>query len=128
MAWVITVPAYFDDAQRQGNERRRAAGRLCMLRLLNEPMAAAIAYGLDQAKKALLLFTIRRRYLRYSIFTPEPRVFEVLATGGDSDARRRRLDHLPADYIREQAGIADRGDNRVVQRELLMPRLRRNRL
>lgn len=55
---MITVPAYFDDAQRQGTKDAARLAGLHVLRLLNEPTAAAIAYGLTQAKKALLLFTI----------------------------------------------------------------------
>ncbi len=93
----------------------RLAG-LHVLRLLNEPTAAA-AYGLDSGRRGDCGLRSRRRHLDISILRL-PRVFEVLATGGDSALGGDDFDHLLADYLREQAGFSDRSDNRL-QRELL---------
>ena len=82
---VITVPAYFDDGQRQAT---RDAGRLAgleVLRLINEPTAAAIAYGLDkQAEGTFAVFDLGGGTFDISILKLEDGVFEVKATGGDS--------------------------------------------
>ncbi|RJS28255.1 molecular chaperone HscA [Salmonella enterica] len=96
----------------------RLAG-LHVLRLLNEPTAAAIAYGLDSGKEGVIaVYDLGGGTFDISILRLSRGVFEVLATGGDSALGGDDFDHLLADYIREQAGIADRSDNRV-QRELL---------
>ncbi|MEO1738756.1 chaperone protein HscA [Salmonella enterica subsp. enterica serovar Typhimurium] len=116
---VITVPAYFDDAQRQGTKDAARLASLHVLRLLNEPTAAAIAYGLDSGKEGVIaVYDLGGGTFDISILRLSRGVFEVLATGGDSALGGDDFDHLLADYIREQAGIADRSDNRV-QRELL---------
>lgn len=116
---VITVPAYFDDAQRQGTKDAARLAGLHVLRLLNEPTAAAIAYGLDSGKEGVIaVYDLGGGTFDISILRLSRGVFEVLATGGDSALGGDDFDHLLADYIREQAGIADRSDNRV-QRELL---------
>ncbi|ABX20276.1 Fe-S protein assembly chaperone HscA [Salmonella enterica] len=116
---VITVPAYFDDAQRQGTKDAARLAGLHVLRLLNEPTAAAIAYGLDSGKEGVIaVYDLGGGTFDISILRLSCGVFEVLATGGDSALGGDDFDHLLADYIREQAGIADRSDNRV-QRELL---------
>ncbi|MLF07449.1 Fe-S protein assembly chaperone HscA [Salmonella enterica] len=116
---VITVPAYFDDAQRQGTKDAARLAGLHVLRLLNEPTAAAIAYGLDSGKEGVIaVYDLGGGTFDISILCLSRGVFEVLATGGDSALGGDDFDHLLADYIREQAGIADRSDNRV-QRELL---------
>ena len=82
---VITVPAYFDDAQRQGNQRRGASGGLHVLRLLNEPTAAAIAYGLDSGQEGVIaVYDLGGGTFDISILRLSRGVFEVLATGGDS--------------------------------------------
>ncbi|PDN21338.1 Fe-S protein assembly chaperone HscA [Salmonella enterica] len=115
----ITVPAYFDDAQRQGTKDAARLAGLHVLRLLNEPTAAAIAYGLDSGKEGVIaVYDLGGGTFDISILRLSRGVFEVLATGGDSALGGDDFDHLLADYIREQAGIADRSDNRV-QRELL---------
>ncbi|PDN28103.1 Fe-S protein assembly chaperone HscA [Salmonella enterica] len=116
---VITVPAYFDDAQRQGTKDAARLAGLHVLRLLNEPTAAAIAYGLDSGKEGVIaVYDLGGGTFDISILRLSRGVFEVLATGGDSALGGDDFYHLLADYIREQAGIADRSDNRV-QRELL---------
>ncbi|WP_320702598.1 Fe-S protein assembly chaperone HscA [Enterobacter cloacae] len=116
---VITVPAYFDDAQRQGTKDAARLAGLHVLRLLNEPTAAAIAYGLDSGQEGVIaVYDLGGGTFDISILRLSRGVFEVLATGGDSALGGDDFDHLLADYIREQAGISDRNDARV-QRELL---------
>ncbi|OAT30725.1 HscA family chaperone protein [Buttiauxella brennerae ATCC 51605] len=116
---VITVPAYFDDAQRQGTKDAARLAGLHVLRLLNEPTAAAIAYGLDSGKEGVIaVFDLGGGTFDISILRLSRGVFEVLATGGDSALGGDDFDHLLADWLREQAGVADRSDNRV-QRQLL---------
>ncbi|HHA1717913.1 Fe-S protein assembly chaperone HscA [Enterobacter kobei] len=116
---VITVPAYFDDAQRQGTKDAARLAGLHVLRLLNEPTAAAIAYGLDSGQEGVIaVYDLGGGTFDISILRLSRGVFEVLATGGDSALGGDDFDHLLADYIREQAGIANRSDARV-QRELL---------
>ncbi|KDE35303.1 MULTISPECIES: Fe-S protein assembly chaperone HscA [Kosakonia] len=116
---VITVPAYFDDAQRQGTKDAARLAGLHVLRLLNEPTAAAIAYGLDSGKEGVIaVYDLGGGTFDISILRLSRGVFEVLATGGDSALGGDDFDHLLADYISEQAGITDRSDARQ-QRELL---------
>lgn len=116
---VITVPAYFDDAQRQGTKDAARLAGLHVLRLLNEPTAAAIAYGLDSGQEGVIaVYDLGGGTFDISILRLSRGVFEVLATGGDSALGGDDFDHLLADYLREQAGFRDRSDNRL-QRELL---------
>ena len=116
---VITVPAYFDDAQRQGTKDAARLAGLHVLRLLNEPTAAAIAYGLDSGKEGVIaVYDLGGGTFDISILRLSRGVFEVLATGGDSALGGDDFDHLLADFIREQAGLNDRSDNRL-QRQLL---------
>ena len=116
---VITVPAYFDDAQRQGTKDAARLAGLHVLRLLNEPTAAAIAYGLDSGQEGTIaVYDLGGGTFDISVLRLSRGVFEVLATGGDSALGGDDFDHLLADYLREQAGLSDRGDNRL-QRELL---------
>ncbi|EPS1775287.1 Fe-S protein assembly chaperone HscA [Klebsiella aerogenes] len=116
---VITVPAYFDDAQRQGTKDAARLAGLHVLRLLNEPTAAAISYGLDSGQEGVIaVYDLGGGTFDISILRLSRGVFEVLATGGDSALGGDDFDHLLADYLREQAGLSDRSDNRL-QRELL---------
>lgn len=116
---VITVPAYFDDAQRQGTKDAARLAGLHVLRLLNEPTAAAIAYGLDSGKEGVIaVYDLGGGTFDISILRLSRGVFEVLATGGDSALGGDDFDHLLADRIRELAGISDREDPRL-QRQLL---------
>lgn len=116
---VITVPAYFDDAQRQGTKDAARLAGLHVLRLLNEPTAAAIAYGLDSGREGVIaVYDLGGGTFDISVLRLSRGVFEVLATGGDSALGGDDFDHLLADFIREQAGLTDRSDNRL-QRQLL---------
>ncbi|WP_194206168.1 Fe-S protein assembly chaperone HscA [Superficieibacter sp. 1612_C1] len=116
---VITVPAYFDDAQRQGTKDAARLAGLHVLRLLNEPTAAAIAYGLGSGKEGVIaVYDLGGGTFDISILRLSRGVFEVLATGGDSALGGDDFDHLLADHFREQANLADRSDDRV-QRQLL---------
>ncbi len=116
---VITVPAYFDDAQRQGTKDAARLAGLHVLRLLNEPTAAAIAYGLDSGQEGVIaVYDLGGGTFDISVLRLSRGVFEVLSTGGDSALGGDDFDHLLADWLREQAGFSDRSDNRL-QRELL---------
>jgi molecular chaperone HscA len=116
---VITVPAYFDDAQRQGTKDAARLAGLHVLRLLNEPTAAAIAYGLDSGQEGIIaVYDLGGGTFDISILRLSRGVFEVLATGGDSALGGDDFDHLLADWLREQADVADRSDHGV-QRQLL---------
>ena len=116
---VITVPAYFDDAQRQGTKDAARLAGLHVLRLLNEPTAAAIAYGLDSGQEGTIaVYDLGGGTFDISILRLSRGVFEVLATGGDSALGGDDFDHLLADWLREQAGVADRSDHGL-QRQLL---------
>lgn len=116
---VITVPAYFDDAQRQGTKDAARLAGLNVLRLLNEPTAAAIAYGLDSGQEGVIaVYDLGGGTFDISVLRLSRGVFEVLATGGDSALGGDDFDHLLADWLRERAGLHDRGDHGV-QRQLL---------
>ncbi|WP_227728913.1 Fe-S protein assembly chaperone HscA [Yersinia proxima] len=116
---VITVPAYFDDAQRQGTKDAARLAGLHVLRLLNEPTAAAIAYGLDSGQEGVIaVYDLGGGTFDISILRLSRGVFEVLATGGDSALGGDDFDHLLADWLREQTGIDSRDDHGV-QRQLL---------
>jgi molecular chaperone HscA len=103
---VITVPAYFDDAQRAGTKDAAKLAGLHVLRLLNEPTAAAIAYGLDSGREGVIaVYDLGGGTFDISILRLSKGVFEVLATGGDSALGGDDFDHLLADYLMEQAGL-----------------------
>ncbi|WP_060584727.1 Fe-S protein assembly chaperone HscA [Aeromonas schubertii] len=104
---VITVPAYFDDAQRQGTKDATRLAGLHVLRLLNEPTAAAIAYGLDSGQEGVIaVYDLGGGTFDISILRLHRGVFEVMATGGDSALGGDDFDHLLAHWIREQAGVS----------------------
>jgi len=116
---VITVPAYFDDAQRQGTKDAARLAGLHVLRLLNEPTAAAIAYGLDSGQEGVIaVYDLGGGTFDISILRLSRGVFEVLATGGDSALGGDDFDHLLADFIGEKLGINVQNDLRL-QRQLL---------
>ncbi len=103
---VITVPAYFDDAQRAGTKDAAKLAGLHVLRLLNEPTAAAIAYYLDSGQEGVIaVYDLGGGTFDISILRLSKGVFEVLATGGDSALGGDDFDHLLADYLMEQAGL-----------------------
>ncbi|AUI85395.1 Fe-S protein assembly chaperone HscA [Vibrio azureus] len=103
---VITVPAYFDDAQRAGTKDAAKLAGLHVLRLLNEPTAAAIAYGLDSGQEGVIaVYDLGGGTFDISILRLSKGVFEVLATGGDSALGGDDFDHLLAEFLIEQAGL-----------------------
>jgi molecular chaperone HscA len=114
---VITVPAYFDDAQRQATKDAAKLAGLNVLRLLNEPTAAAVAYGLDQGSEGVIaVYDLGGGTFDISILRLNKGVFEVLATGGDSALGGDDMDRAIAEWIMAEAGIADDADHRQLRR------------
>jgi molecular chaperone HscA len=108
---VITVPAYFDDAQRQATKDAAQLAGLNVLRLLSEPTAAAIAYGLDQGKEGVYaVYDLGGGTFDISILRLSKGVFEVLSTGGDSALGGDDFDHRLFCYIMEQASLSPLSD------------------
>ena len=108
---VITVPAYFDDAQRQATKDAARLAGLNVLRLLNEPTAAAIAYGLDNGSQGIYaVYDLGGGTFDISILKLTKGVFEVLATGGDSALGGDDFDHRLFCWIIEQAHLAPLSD------------------
>ncbi|WP_122446876.1 Fe-S protein assembly chaperone HscA [Pseudomonas viridiflava] len=104
---VITVPAYFDDAQRQATKDAAKLAGLNVLRLLNEPTAAAVAYGLDQkAEGVVAIYDLGGGTFDISILRLTGGVFEVLATGGDTALGGDDFDHAIASWIVAEAGLS----------------------
>mgnify|MGYP000029299032 FL=1 len=105
---VITVPAYFDDAQRQATKDAAQMAGINVLRLINEPTAAAIAYGLDNASEGIYaVFDLGGGTFDISILRLTRGVFEVMATGGDSALGGDDYDHALADAALASMGLAD---------------------
>lgn len=103
---VITVPAYFDDAQRQATKDAAKLAGLNVLRLINEPTAAAVAYGLDKKTEGLFaIYDLGGGTFDISVLRLNKGVFEVLATGGDTALGGDDIDHILAQWIIEQAGF-----------------------
>ncbi|HDR1021003.1 TPA: Fe-S protein assembly chaperone HscA [Pasteurella multocida] len=114
---VITVPAYFDDAQRQSTKDAAKLAGINVLRLLNEPTAAAIAYGLDSGQEGVIaVYDLGGGTFDISILRLSKGVFEVLATGGDTSLGGDDFDHQLMDWIVSQSGIAPQ--NAQQQRQL----------
>ena len=104
---VITVPAYFDDAQRQATKDAAKLAGLNVLRLLNEPTAAAVAYGLDQSAEGVVaIYDLGGGTFDISILRLTGGVFEVLATGGDSALGGDDFDHAIASWMVAEAGLS----------------------
>lgn len=102
---VITVPAYFDDGQRQATKDAAKLAGLNVLRLLNEPTAAAVAYGLDEKEEgAIAVFDLGGGTFDISVLQMSKGVFEVLSTGGDSALGGDDFDQVIAAWAMEQAG------------------------
>ena len=115
---VITVPAYFDDAQRQSTKDAARLAGLNVLRLLNEPTAAAVAYGLDSGQEGIIaVYDLGGGTFDISILRLSKGIFEVLATGGDTALGGDDFDHLIADWIIEQTKLKPQTANQ--QRELI---------
>jgi len=105
---VITVPAYFDDAQRQATRDAARLAGLNLFRLLNEPTAAAVAYGLDQKNDGLIaVYDLGGGTFDISILRLNRGVFEVLATGGNSSLGGDDMDHALGEWIIQQAGFTN---------------------
>jgi molecular chaperone HscA len=119
---VITVPAYFDDAQRQATKDAAKVAGLNVLRLLNEPTAAAIAYGLDNASEGIYaVYDLGGGTFDISILKLTKGVFEVLATNGDSALGGDDFDRRVYCWMLEQAGLHTLSDH---DKTLLMARAR----
>lgn len=104
---VITVPAYFDDAQRQATKDAAQLAGINVLRLINEPTAAAIAYGLDQASEGVYaVYDLGGGTFDISVLRLTRGVFEVLATGGDSALGGDDYDRALVDWVQTQTGCA----------------------
>jgi molecular chaperone HscA len=104
---VITVPAYFDDAQRQATKDAAQLAGLKVLRLINEPTAAAIAYGLDNASEGIYaIYDLGGGTFDISILRLTQGVFEVVATGGDSALGGDDYDRALVDWVLAKAGLA----------------------
>jgi len=115
---VITVPAYFDDAQRQSTKDAAKLAGLNVLRLLNEPTAAAIAYGLDSGQEGVIaVYDLGGGTFDISILRLSRGVFEVLATGGDTALGGDDFDLVLADWIIEQSTVKPENDSQY--RELI---------
>ena len=104
---VITVPAYFDDAQRQATKDAAQLAGLNVLRLISEPTAAAVAYGLDNGSEGLYaVYDLGGGTFDISLLRLTQGVFEVVATGGDAALGGDDIDHAVADWALAQAGVA----------------------
>ncbi|MDU7588967.1 MAG: Hsp70 family protein, partial [Acidovorax sp.] len=103
---VITVPAYFDDAQRQATKDAAHLAGLNLLRLINEPTAAAIAYGLDNAAEGVYaVYDLGGGTFDISVLRLAQGVFEVIATGGDSALGGDDYDAALAEWVMQQTGV-----------------------
>jgi molecular chaperone HscA len=121
---VITVPAYFDDPQRQATKDAARLAGLHVFRLLNEPTAAAVAYGLDQNPEGVFaIYDLGGGTFDISILRLNKGVFEVLATAGDSALGGDDMDHAVAEWMMREAGIGGDADRGVLRQ--LMDEARR---
>lgn len=103
---VITVPAYFDDAQRQATKDAAQLAGINVLRLINEPTAAAVAYGLENGSEGLYaIYDLGGGTFDISLLRLQRGVFEVVATGGDAALGGDDFDHALADWVAAQAGV-----------------------
>ncbi len=117
---VITVPAYFDDAQRQATKDAAALAGIHVLRLLNEPTAAAVAYGLDNGNDGVVaIYDLGGGTFDISLLKMQRGVFEVLATAGNTALGGDDFDNAVADWLMEQSGVSalpDQGARRQLLR------------
>jgi molecular chaperone HscA len=117
---VITVPAYFDDAQRQATKDAGKLAGLNVLRLLNEPTAAAVAYGLDKgAEGVIAVYDLGGGTFDISILRLNKGVFEVLSTAGDTALGGDDFDHAIANWVMQQAGIGEDAEQGLLRRLLI---------
>jgi molecular chaperone HscA len=114
---VITVPAYFDEAQRQATKDAAKLAGLHVFRLLNEPTAAAVAYGLDKRAEGIhAIYDLGGGTFDISILRLNKGVFEVMATGGDSALGGDDFDRVLAEWMMQQAGIDESADHGLLKR------------
>ncbi|EFP07648.1 CRE-HSP-4 protein [Caenorhabditis remanei] len=119
---VVTVPAYFNDAQRQATKDAGTIAGLNVVRIINEPTAAAIAYGLDkkEGERNILVFDLGGGTFDVSLLTIDNGVFEVLATNGDTHLGGEDFDQRVMEYFiklyKKKSGKDLRKDNRAVQK------------
>jgi molecular chaperone HscA len=129
---VITVPAYFDDAARTATRDAARVAGLEVLRLVNEPTAAALAYGLDKGSEGLYaVYDLGGGTFDFSLLRLEKGVFQVLATGGDTALGGDDFDRVLAERMlaeRKRDGIADRVDEGVVKTALALARQMKEQL
>ena len=126
---VITVPAYFDDAQRQATSDAARIAGLDVLRLLNEPTAAAVAYGLDQGGEGVhVVYDLGGGTFDVSVLRFSKGVFEVLATAGDSALGGDDLDRAVVEWLLGEAGIAGEVDHADLRQLLALARAAKERL
>lgn len=120
---VITVPAYFDDAQRQATKDAAYLAGLKVLRLLNEPTAAAVAYGLDRGSAGIhAIYDLGGGTFDISILHLHRGVFEVIATGGDSALGGDDMDHAVAEWILNTSGIGSEINHQLLRNIMDMAR------
>jgi heat shock protein 1/8 len=122
---VVTVPAYFNDAQRQATKDAGSIAGLNVLRIINEPTAAAIAYGLDkvsgQGERNVLIFDLGGGTFDVSLLSIEDGIFEVKATAGDThlggeDFDNRMVNHFVTEFKRKNRGADPSGNARALRR------------
>jgi len=119
---VVTVPAYFNDAQRQATKDAGVIAGMTVMRIINEPTAAAIAYGLDkkEGEKNILVFDLGGGTFDVSLLTIDNGVFEVVSTNGDTHLGGEDFDQRVMDYFmgiyKKKKGKDIRKDNRAVQK------------
>ncbi len=123
---VITVPAYFDDAQRQATKDAARLADIKVFRLLNEPTAAAVAYGLDQkdelSERIIAVYDFGGGTFDISILKLNKGVFEVMATGGDSALGGDDFDHAIAEWILEDALLEDTHNTKIHRQAMIEAR------
>jgi len=120
---VITVPAYFNDSQRQATKDAGIIANLNVLRIINEPTAAAIAYGLDkkgEGERNVLIFDLGGGTFDVSILSIEDGIFEVKATAGDThlggeDFDNKLVEYCSADFLKK-SGVDIRNNHRAMRR------------
>ena len=118
---VITVPAYFDESQRQATKDAAKLAGLHVYRLLNEPTAAAVAYGLDEGGEGVIaVFDLGGGTFDISILRLQKGVFEVLATGGDTALGGDDFDEAIAGWILQQAGVKESSLDSTSLREVMI--------
>merc|ERR1712147_498575 len=123
---VVTVPAYFNDAQRQATKDSGTISALNVMRIINEPTAAAIAYGLDKkgGEKNILVFDLGGGTFDVTLLTIDNGVFEVLATNGDTHLGGEDFDQRVMQYFMKMIKKKDGVDIQTDKHELVDLRLR----